>query len=257
MSMPLLNYPITPIKLIDQPNKATQINGPLKNNSSHNSVTESPLTVLHQSLSTSNGAYPNTQRPRAQGIADRKFNDANQSSSSVINEIDDESTSTSAKESNPLKKSAHEEQSTSVVITEVDDESTSTSAKEPLSQSSLDKLHLLKKQLKTANRNNNEKETEKIQRQIDALTRESESPKSNAERKKISPYSNKNIDGTDPAPLNNKRNSSLLSPEKLKHLVETVDRNKINKIDGLIQGLKNKADQLEEKIKKLNKIIED
>ena len=87
MSMPALNYPITPIKLIDQPNEATQPNGSLKNNSSHNSVTESPLTVLHQSLSTSNGAYPDTQRPRAQRITDSKFNDVDQSSSSVINEI--------------------------------------------------------------------------------------------------------------------------------------------------------------------------
>ena len=165
MSMPALNYPITPIKLIDQPNEATQPNGSLKNNSSHNSVTESPLTVLHQSLSTSNGAYPDTQRPRAQRITDSKFNDVDQSSSSVINEIDDESESTSAK--------------------------------------------------------------------------------------------NENIDGAESTPLKNKKNSSLLSPEKLKYLVETVDRNKINKIDGLIQGLKNKADQLEEKIKKLNEIVED
>ena len=154
MSMPALNYPITPIKLIDQPNEATQPNGSLKNNSSHNSVTESPLTVLHQSLSTSNGAYPDTQRPRAQRITDSKFNDVDQSSSSVINEIDDESESTSAK--------------------------------------------------------------------------------------------NENIDGAESTPLKNKKNSSLLSPEKLKYLVETVDRNKINKIDGLIQGLK-----------KLNEIVED
>ena len=165
MSMPALNYPITPIKLIGQPNEATQPNGSLKKNFSHKSVTESPLTVLHQSLSTSKGAYPDTQRPRAQGIADRRLNDADQSLSSVINEIDDESESTSAK--------------------------------------------------------------------------------------------NENIDGAESTPLKNKRNSSLLSPEKLKSLVETVDRIRINKIDELTQRLKNKADQLEKKLKKLKDIVED
>lgn len=197
ISMPVFNYTITPNKVINPQNGVMHPNGSSQNNHSPNSVTESPLVALHQSLPTSNGAYPDTQRPRAQGMVNIEFNDADQSSSSVINEIDGESESTSSTDSKRLKNGANEEQSTSVIITDVDDESESTSAK------------------------------------------------------------NENIDGAESTPLKNKRNSSLLSPEKLKHLVETVDRNKINKIDGLIQGLKNKADQLEEKIKKLNEIVED
>ena len=248
--MPEFRFTITPIKLAGTQNGVMHSNGYSQNNGSPNPVAESPLMGLHQSLSTSNGVYPDTPIARALQKVDNKSSDSDQSTSSIINEIDGESESTSSKESNQLKKSTNEEQSTSVVITEVDDESESTSAKESLSQSSLDKLRLLKKQLKTANRNNNEKKAEKIQREINALTR-----KSGARSKDLS--ENENIDGAESTPLKNKKNSSLLSPEKLKYLVETVDRNKINKIDGLIQGLKNKADQVEEKIKKLNEIVED
>jgi hypothetical protein len=136
-------------------------------------VSASTLVELHQSLSTSNGAYPDTYRSRSQGMVNREFNDAEQSTSSIINEIDGESKSTSSKESNQLEKSTYEEQSTSVIITDVDDESESTSAKESFLQSSLDKLRLLKKQLRIANKKNNEKEAEKIQRQINALTKKS------------------------------------------------------------------------------------
>lgn len=246
------NYPITPIKIPTQ-NGVVRTNGSSQQNQSSDSVSQAPLVALHQSLSTPNVAYPDTSRTLSQAKVDSEISDAEQSTSVVITEVDDESESSSSEESKrQAKKSANEEQSTSVVITDVDDESESTSAKESLSQSSLDKLRLLKQQLKTANKNNNEKEAEKIQRQINTLTR-----KSGDKSKEINLPKNENIDGDDSSPLINKRNSSLLSPEKLKHLVETVDRNKINKIDGLILKLKNKADHLEKKIKKLNEIVED
>ena len=154
-SMPTLKYSITPIK-VERTQNGMRANGSSQSNKSPHSVSESTLVDLHRSLSTSIGAYPETYRPRTQGIINSKFNDAEQSTSSVINEIDGESKSTSYKESNQLEKSTYEEQSTSVIITDVDDESESTSAQESFLQSSLEKLHHLKKQLRIANKNNGE-----------------------------------------------------------------------------------------------------
>ena len=121
--MPELRFTITPIKLAGTQNGVMHSNGYSQNNGSPNPVAESPLVGLHQSLSTSNGVYPDTPIARALQKVNNKSSDSDQSTPSIINEIDGESESTSSKESNQLKKSTNEEQSTSVVITEVDDES--------------------------------------------------------------------------------------------------------------------------------------
>jgi len=223
MSIPELKLNITPLKVNDEYREFTNarnLSTPISPTKlPPNSVPASPLVALHQSLSTSNGAYPDTSRALAQEKANSGVSGTDQSSS--------------------------------VTITDADDEFESNSSAESQQQTDANELRRLRKQLRSANDKNNEKDAEKIQRQIDTLTKRSDSPKSNIKSKKITPSLNENIDGRDPAPFDNKRNSSLLSPEKLKNLVETVDRNKINKIDGLIQRLKNNADQLEEKLKKL------
>ena len=225
MSIPELQLNITPLKVNDEYREFTNarnLSTPISPTKlPPNSVPASTLVALHQSLSTSNGAYPDTSRARA--LAQEKAN-------SEVGGTD---------------------QSSSVTITDADDEFESNSSAESQQQADADELRRLRKQLKSANDKNNEKDAEKIQRQIDTLTKRSDSPKSNIKNKKITPSLNENIDGRDPASFVNKRNSSLLSPEKLKNLVETVDRKKINKIDELIQQLKNNANQLEKKLNKL------
>jgi len=219
MSMPDLSFNITPLKVINESENFRNSTPISPTKLPYNSVPESPLVGLHQNLSSMNGVYPYASRSLAQEKADSEVSSTDQSSS--------------------------------VTITDADDEFESNSSAESKQHKDADTLRRLRKSLQSAYDNNNEKDAERIQGRIDALTKRSDSIKFNSKNKKLTSSLNENIDGTDPAPLNNKKNSSLLSPEKLKILVETVNRKKINKIDDLIARLKNNANQLEKKLGEL------